>query len=182
METYKTVREAGIAGTREAIRLALRDSWEYGGLILRQGNEFIVAGPITDKDIGSIDSSRLLPGGLDMAGIRKLVAGAYHVHVAADDAGKDSWPAKHNSSYLSGNDVASGLQLMVPVYLGYTGTGKIFETDFTSRETLKRTTVDSLNLFNECPKCIDPVAVLIGLQVPFAVRGTEVYAGDDHVA
>lgn len=180
METYKTVREAAIAGTREAIRLARRDGWEYGGAVLPYGDAFIVSDIVTSKDPHSVHLGDSIPQLINKpfasaADKRAAVPAFFHVHIK--ESGTDRW-----NDYFSRPDLHNIVGNRNLAYLGVTDTGKVFEVNGATRDTFK----ESITHF-VVPELQDDDSIITRLallhavhqgNVPFIVKGTEVFAGD----
>lgn len=181
MTTYKTVREAAIAGTREAIRLARRDGWEYGGAVLPYGDGFIVSDIVTSKDKHHVHLGESIPQLINRpfesaAAKREAVPAFFHVHIKEGDS-SDQW-----NDYFSRPDLENIVGNRNLAYLGVTDTGKVFEVNGATRDTFQ----ESITHFvvpelEEDDSIITRLALLFAVhkgKVPFIVKGTEVFAGD----
>lgn len=167
MTTYKTVREAAIAGTLQAMTLAERDGWEYGGVVLAQDDgTYRVSEIVTSRDPHGVNLAWSYPAEFrdeDGVGIpkakfdafRKVVLGFFHVHL---DGGRDRF---------SGQDVESAVRIRALAYMGDTRTGRIFEID-----------ARSLPAFTESIQRLEPDLHGLeqgGISQAFAVEGRLVY-------
>jgi len=97
MKLYATIDEAAIAALTAALPLARRDHWEYGGYILKKGEEFTFTPPYTSRESGAVSlqkpweelTGELYPEGevtKEMAGqfrattAKAGMASSYHIH------------------------------------------------------------------------------------------------------
>lgn len=59
MNTFETIRDAAIAGSKQARDLSLKDGFEHGGLIYKVGNRYALQTPQTSEKEGGIDPAPL---------------------------------------------------------------------------------------------------------------------------
>lgn len=195
---YKTIREAGIAGTRAAIELARRDGWEYGGFILKQGEGYSVSDIVTDKERDAVSLVEATPKDL-LARLNALktrydhdeedtqsfkdefkafekehnerVVGDFHVHVT-ENRGND------RGEFFSGRDIHNTIQRGIFAYLGHTGTGRVFELDGHTKETLEATAGTTRQMTDYRHPLTVLLMVITDNSAPFIATGMEVFAGD----
>lgn len=181
---YKTIDEAAIAGTRAAIELARRNGWEYGGYVYAVDGGFAVTDIVTNEDSSGVSLEdvtppeiEVLPHGKDateaqsksfLKALRRFVKGVFHVHVA-NAPGFD----KELTAFFSPNDLWNMIGLETFAYLGVTDTGKVYKVDARTPKAFMASTGGLRAL---------PAGAMIMAMVqdlpPFAVQGTEIYAGD----
>lgn len=167
MKDYLSVRAAAIAGTLQAMELGKRDQWEYGGVIIANNDgTFRVSKIVTSKDPHGVDLSASYPPGFlnpDTGGVpkakvsafRDAVKGFFHVH---NDGEEDMF---------SGQDLESAVRIRTLAYMGDTRTGRIFELDARTMDSL----TDSIQRLEPDIHGL----VTGGIGQGFAAQGTLVY-------
>lgn len=170
METYKTIREAAIVGTRQAIKLAQRDGWEYGGVVLYNGDEFYVSDIVTQKSDAGVDLETAYPKEFQVprlskeqfADFRKKVVAFFHVHVPYSDGTLISV-----TDMFSGQDVVAAIRLRTLAYLGDGENGDVYELDASTQASFKATTTELE---------VDKVGIMtVGPDASISAKGTKVY-------
>lgn len=176
MKTYATIREAAIAALAQAVPLAQKNGWEYGGFIRQQGTRYYpVLPPSTVKSAigvtlspqlaqitGEKDEDKALMLGVIRKHHYNLVS-TYHVH------GCDWTVENTNGKKLHGESVAmefSGQDLMMgkkwgfkQTYIAVACTGNVYENpELTREEEIALRFVDLLEMGGETGKA----GVLVG--------------------
>lgn len=164
-QTYRTVREAGIAATLEAMARARKDGFEHGGYILKKDGRFVVSDIVTIGDPHSVNLGAALPNDLmSMSETKRSawrdthLAGMFHVHISGDSG----YSQYHE--WFSPNDLRSAISTRGMAYLGSAATDRIFELDATSvQATFTSAAEKDISIGEDGP---EPVA-----------KGTLVYEG-----
>jgi hypothetical protein len=205
---FDTAREAAIAGLQIAIPLARKNRWEYGGYVLYAPNgKFTYGDIVTSQDQHGVSLETAAPKELkDLSDAldakkgltreerkeeikrlneksREYIIGAFHVHITdgKDEDGDDVGPS---SLYFSGTDIVSAARAKWIAWLGHTATGKVFELDGRTQESMlatsgERKLVSDFFGGDESTNAIMALASLIGRgPPPILAQGIEVYAGD----
>lgn len=164
-QTYRTIREAAIAGTLQAMALGKRDGWEYGGVVIANDDgTFRASEIVTSKDPHGVNLVASYPpefregDGIPKAKLSaflKVVKGFFHVHNHGE------------RDMFSGMDLRSSVQTRSLAYMGDTRTGRIFEID--------ARTLD--NLMDSIQRLEPDVHGMVtgGIGQGFAAEGTLVY-------
>lgn len=206
---FSTPRDAAIAGLQEAMVLARRDGWEYGGMVLNNPDgTFSYSKIVTTEDshgVSTFDAmpidlqerisamakaAEALPDGretlkkdvppallaqtdaLDKE-LAERVTGVFHTHLT-----HMTW-ATDITRYFSGRDIFLSINMKQQSWLGLTKTNEVFEIDGRSAESL-RDTAGKIKmrpgvLLRSLLSNTDPTD---NNEVPFAVTGIRVYAGN----
>lgn len=207
--SFSTPRAAAIAGLQEAMALARRDGWEYGGMILNNPDgTFSYSKIVTSEDSHGVSTFDAMPTDLQEqitamnkaaealpAGkqtlkkdvppallaqtealdelMGKRLSGTFHTHLT-----HMPW-ATDITRYFSGRDIFLALKMEHLSWLGLTDSGEVFEIDGRSaegmRDTAGRIKMRPEKLLLSLLSNADPTE---NDEVPFAVTGTRVYAGN----
>jgi hypothetical protein len=131
MKTYPTLQTAAVAALAEAIPLAARDRWEYGGYLIEVSHgEYTYSTPITSKDAHHVELTPQLnellgrPEGIlttEVDLVRKAgIVANYHVHLSGLPNGAPT--------VFSGADMGMMVTLKhATCYIGVDDTGEVYE-------------------------------------------------------
>lgn len=114
MQLFDTIEEAAIAGTKEALKLAARDRFEYGGAVLpAPGGKFTVSEIRTSKSDCAVELNFDKEGAVSY----------FHCHVG-DEEGKGRL-----TEFFSPGDLRLTFHYNFACYLGSAVSGKIYRFD-----------------------------------------------------
>lgn len=202
---FSTPRDAAIAGLQEAMVLARRDGWEYGGLVLNNGNgTFSYSKIVTKKDPHAVGMEEALPRDFAarinamqtaVEGLKddnelnpelKAIGKALDKEISDTITGTFHTHLTHEpwatdwTRYFSGRDVFLATRMEQLSWLGLTDTNEVFELDARTIESAKATAGKTRRAYREENGLGSFMGMLVAFahdEAPFLVTGTQVYAG-----
>lgn len=205
-QTYKTVREAAIAGTRAAIDLARLNKFEYGGYVLKGTDGYYVTPIVTSREKHSVDLSTAIPepylsrldsiekrgkelskGDDGYAALKveseelekdldEVLLGSFHVHLTGGDDPEHM--SDDRGEFFSGRDIFLARRLGILSWLGHTADGAVYEIDGRSQEGFD-SSKGRVRMMSEYRDGFEIFARMIfGGEAPMLVKGTQIFLGD----
>lgn len=199
-QTYKTVREAAIAGLQQAIVLAKRDGWEYAGFVFAIEGGFTISDIVTSQEPHRVSAGQALPKWIADASdeleaqlkaskkdsaerealksrfrqlnedASKVIKGVFHTHLT-----HEPWATSMTRKF-SGADLQNAIDQKSLAWLGLTDTGEVFEVDGRDKDVFLASAGELEDATDS--QLLGLLMLLTGNEMPFVAQGTRIYAGN----